>query len=234
MILSTLYMTSRLFVWMWGVNENTLWWFSVSISLVMTLRGLYLEPELAPAPFFPHDCKILPTFGTMTRGCALEGECCCVSGCALSGCSSMNNWAEECKWSLRMAAWGRNPTLVTIWNAWCASQCGYGVLHFMHSKSKSYIYPISPVLSCLFPPPHLSLCLAPSLFEKKNKKKITRGQRHKQPYLLELKAVHNWVAEYRGDISGLNQNNGFQVYSFIKGKSSWVSITGFSGDAGWA
>ena len=134
----------------------------------MTLRGLYLEPELSPAPFFPHDCKTLPTFGTMTQGCALEGEWCCVSGCALSGCFSMNNWAEECKWSLRMAARGRNPTLVTIWNAWCASRCGYGVLHFMHSKSKSYIYPFSPVLSCLFPPSSfMSLCSTPSLFEKK-------------------------------------------------------------------
>lgn len=82
-ILSTFYTNSRLFVWVWGVNENTLWWSSVSTSLVMTLRGLYLEPELSPAPFFPHDCKTLPTFGTMTQGCALEGEWCCVSGCAL-------------------------------------------------------------------------------------------------------------------------------------------------------
>lgn len=73
----------------------------------------------------------------------------------------------------------------------------------------------SPLLICLF---------VFGTFIIWEKKKITRGQRHKQPYLIELKAVHNWVAEYRGDIPGLNQNNGFQVYSFIKGKSfnNWI------------
>lgn len=55
---------------------------------------------LDPAPFISHACKTPPAFGGMKKCCSWEGEHSCVSGCALPGCFSMNNWAEECKWSL--------------------------------------------------------------------------------------------------------------------------------------
>lgn len=76
-------------------------WFSPSTSLVTTMGGLHLEPELNPVPFLPHACKTPPVFGTTKKGRAWEGEHSCVSSCASPGCFSTNNWAEECKWSLR-------------------------------------------------------------------------------------------------------------------------------------
>lgn len=161
-------------------------WFSISTSLVAYLRGLHLEPELDPAPFIPHACKTPPNIW-------YHDERLCLGRWAQLCewlCITRMLFHEQLGWGMQMkpapAAPGRNPTLLTIWTDWCASWCGNRVLHFMHSKGKSYIYAFPPILSCLFPTttppiPHFSLCVQ---HLHSLRKKFTEGQRHEQCFCM--------------------------------------------------
>lgn len=118
---------------------------------------------LNPAPFISHACKTPPAFGGMKKCCSWEGEHSCVSGCALPGCFSMNNWAEECKWSLCRQPQAETQPFSPSGPTDVRHNVGTGCCISCIAKASPiyiYMYPFLPVLSCSFHPvPHLSLCV---------------------------------------------------------------------------
>lgn len=139
---------------------------------------------LDPAPFISHACKTPPVFGAMKKCCAWEGEHSCVSGCALPGCFSTNNWAEECKWSLRRQPQAETQPFSPSGPTDVRHNVGTGCcISCIAKASPIYIYISLSFCSQLFVPPHssfVSLCSAPLLSEKK----ITQGQRHEQCFCM--------------------------------------------------
>lgn len=101
----------------------------------------------------------------MKKCCAWEGEHSCVSGCALPGCFSTNNWAEECKWSLCQQPQAETQPFSPSGPTDVRHNVGTGCCISCTAKASPiyiciYLYPFPPVLSCLFHPiPHLSLCV---------------------------------------------------------------------------
>lgn len=215
-------------------------WFSISTSLVTTLRGLQMEPELDLVTFIPHACKTLPTFGTTMKGCAWEGEHSCVSGCALPRCFSMNNWAEECKWSLRRQPQAETQPFSPSGLTDVRHDVGTGCCISCIAKASPIYIPFLLSSAACSPPFFICLCVEHLHSPRKNSLKA-RGTSSVSacatgPYysgLYEIKAVYSWVAQRRGDISGLNQSNGFDVSVFLRGKGSWDPVIGFSSDADW-
>lgn len=217
-------------------------WFSLSTSLVTTIRGLHLEPELDLVPFLPHACKTPPVFSTTKKGRAWEGEDSCVSSCASPGCFSTNNWAEECKWSLRRQPQAETQPFSPSGPTDVRHDVGTGCCISCIAKASPIYILFLPSSAACSPPliPHLSLCVQHLHYPRKNSLKA-RGRSGVSACatgsyyigLYEGKAVYSWVAECRGHIPGLNQSNGFQVSVFRRGKGSRDQITGFSSNADW-
>lgn len=221
-----IYTTSRLFVRVQSVNECFMqddllfhhWWWP-SEGSICSLNLIQLLSFSMPVTWYHEKTLCL---GRHTQLC-------------VGLCIARMLFHEQLGWRMQMkpapAAPGRNPTLLTIWTDWCASQCGNRVLHFMHSNIKSYIYTPFLSSSAAYSSPFL-ICLF--VFSTFAEKRFTKGQRYDHSAcaafsycsgLYEGKTVY-WVAECGGDISGHNQSNGFDVSVFLRGKGSWDPIIG--------